>query len=72
MSDSEEEVVVNYRALNCAKARLKRIQLKNERIANEQEDKVFDDILLNLRKEKVKQKKLLERVYKMKLIKLKS
>lgn len=60
MSDTEQEVVVNWRAVNCAKARLKRVQLKNERLTDEAENKVFDDILLNLRKEKVKQKKLLE------------
>ena len=60
MSNIEEEIVVNWRAVNCAKARLKRVQLKNERLSNEAENKVFDDILLNLRKEKAKQKKLLE------------
>lgn len=53
-------VKINYRSLNCAKARAERTKKKNEKLLNYNEEKAYSEVYSNLKKEKRKNIKLLQ------------
>ena len=58
--DSEESTIINYRALNCAKARAKRQDIYFEKIKKNTEEQLYNNKLLELKKERIQQLKLLK------------
>lgn len=58
--NSDNEVIVNYRSINCRKARDARTIKKNKKISEQNEEKAYNEIYGNLKLERKKQMKLLE------------
>lgn len=58
--NENNEVLPNYRAINCLKARAARTKLKTEKLLRQAEDDSYNEIYSNLKKERKKQMKLLQ------------
>ena len=57
---SEETTIINYRALNCAKARARRQEIYSEKMKQKTEDKLYNNKLDELHKQKIQKLKLLK------------